>query len=193
MEDNKIRNIIIIMLGVILLLLIFMIYLLINNNYGSNNDEVYDRLEIIDNTIEDNIEDNGSSGSDVTNDATDNSGKSFEIVSDSNNTNIDGNNNTIKDNSNVSYNEEEVTGYFENNYNEIKGSGFKSKFKDYFIEIVDFIFYGTEIKGHTFNELTDTLKSLGYKAPDIKKILSNIDSSKPLELQVKDALKLLLK
>ena len=49
-----------------------------------------------------------------------------------------------------------------------------------------------EVKDN-FNELTDTLKSLGYKAPDIKKILSNIDSSKPLELQVKDALKLLLK
>ena len=49
-----------------------------------------------------------------------------------------------------------------------------------------------EVKDN-FNELTDTLKSLGYKAPDIKKILPNIDSSKPLEQQVKDALKLLLK
>lgn len=44
-----------------------------------------------------------------------------------------------------------------------------------------------------FTELTETLKSLGYKPVDIKKVLPNIDSSKSLELQVKEALKLLLK
>ena len=44
-----------------------------------------------------------------------------------------------------------------------------------------------------YKELTDTLKSLGYKIQDIKKILPNIDSEKQLENQVKDALKLLLK
>ena len=44
-----------------------------------------------------------------------------------------------------------------------------------------------------FKELTETLKSLGYKPLDIKKILPNIDKSKKLELQIKDALKLLLR
>ena len=44
-----------------------------------------------------------------------------------------------------------------------------------------------------FSELTETLKSLGYKAVDIKKVLSGIDPNKTLENQVKDALKLLLK
>lgn len=44
-----------------------------------------------------------------------------------------------------------------------------------------------------YKELTDTLKSLGYKPADIKRILPNIDASLSLELQVKDALKLLLK
>ena len=44
-----------------------------------------------------------------------------------------------------------------------------------------------------FTALTDTLKSLGYKPADIKKILPNIDDGKNLEAQVKDALKLLLK
>ncbi len=44
-----------------------------------------------------------------------------------------------------------------------------------------------------YKELTETLKSLGYKTADIKKILPNIDVSKTLEVQVKDALKLLLK
>ena len=42
-------------------------------------------------------------------------------------------------------------------------------------------------------ELVDTLKALGYKMPDIKKILPNIDSNKSLEEQIKDALKLMLK
>ena len=42
-------------------------------------------------------------------------------------------------------------------------------------------------------ELVDTLKALGYKMPDIKKILPNIDNNKSLEEQIKDALKLMLK
>lgn len=44
-----------------------------------------------------------------------------------------------------------------------------------------------------FSELTETLKSLGYKPNDIKKILPKIDISLSLEKQVKEALKLLLK
>ena len=42
-------------------------------------------------------------------------------------------------------------------------------------------------------ELTQTLKSLGYKPIDIKRILPKIDSNISLEAQVKEALKLLLK
>lgn len=44
-----------------------------------------------------------------------------------------------------------------------------------------------------YTELTETLKSLGYKPADIKRILPNIDVNKTLESQVKEALKLLLK
>jgi len=44
-----------------------------------------------------------------------------------------------------------------------------------------------------YDELIDVLESLGYKNSEIKKIIPNIDSSKSLEEQVKDALKLLLK
>ena len=42
-------------------------------------------------------------------------------------------------------------------------------------------------------ELIDTLKALGYKQADISKILPNIKNSDPIEIQVKEALKLLLK
>src|SRR5574344_762361 len=43
------------------------------------------------------------------------------------------------------------------------------------------------------DELVEVLKGLGYKAPDIKKILPSIDDNKNIEEQVKDALRLLLK
>ncbi len=42
-------------------------------------------------------------------------------------------------------------------------------------------------------ELIDVLKGLGYKQPDITRVITQIDSKKPIEHQVKDALKLLLK
>ena len=46
----------------------------------------------------------------------------------------------------------------------------------------------------TYNEeLVETLKALGYKSADIKKILPNIYNNKTLEEQIKDALKLMLK
>ena len=40
-------------------------------------------------------------------------------------------------------------------------------------------------------ELVEVLESLGYKTIDIKKILSKIDTSNTLEMQIKEALKLL--
>ena len=43
------------------------------------------------------------------------------------------------------------------------------------------------------DELVEVLKGLGYKMPDIKKVLPHIDRSKTIEEQIKEALKLLLK
>ena len=42
-------------------------------------------------------------------------------------------------------------------------------------------------------ELVETLKSLGYKSGDINKVLPHINKGNALELQVKEALKLLLR
>jgi len=42
-------------------------------------------------------------------------------------------------------------------------------------------------------ELIETLKSLGYKGPDIKRILPNINNEETIENQIKEALKLMLK
>lgn len=57
-------------------------------------------------------------------------------------------------------NENDVVQYFESNYNDINGNkvSIKDKAKEYFIDIVDFIFYDKEIKGYTFSELSDNAK-----------------------------------
>ncbi len=44
-----------------------------------------------------------------------------------------------------------------------------------------------------FEELVSVLEGLGYKVADIKKILPNLNPTDEIELQVKEALKLLLK
>lgn len=44
-----------------------------------------------------------------------------------------------------------------------------------------------------YDELVEVLKGLGYKPVDIKRILPQIDTTKKIEEQIKDALKLMLK
>ena len=54
----------------------------------------------------------------------------------------------------------------------------------------------TSVVGKTsknFDELVEVLKGLGYKVPDINKILPSINSDLNIENQVKEALKLMLK
>lgn len=50
-----------------------------------------------------------------------------------------------------------------------------------------------QVEPNDNDELVAVLTSLGYKTPDIKRILPNVDYSKTIEEQIKDALKLLLK
>lgn len=51
----------------------------------------------------------------------------------------------------------------------------------------------TEVEDDTTEDLMDTLNALGYKTTEIKKVINNVDHSKSLEEQVKEALRLLLK
>ena len=46
---------------------------------------------------------------------------------------------------------------------------------------------------NTNSELVEVLTSLGYKNPDIKKVIPNVNMNLSIEEQVKEALKLLLK
>ncbi len=50
-----------------------------------------------------------------------------------------------------------------------------------------------EVPSQTSDELVDALRSLGYKASDINKVVKMVDSSLDIEMQIKEALKLLLK
>ncbi len=50
-----------------------------------------------------------------------------------------------------------------------------------------------EVEEDTTDDLIDVLASLGYKLTEIKKVITNVDKSKTLEEQVKEALKLLMK
>ena len=49
------------------------------------------------------------------------------------------------------------------------------------------------VSNKDFTELTEALKSLGYKTSDINKILPSIKADEDVENQIKDALRLLLK
>lgn len=102
---------------------------------------------------------------------TDNNSNDKDNVNDnSSNTNDDKKNNTNKDNVETNSSEvittsatdTEVIAYFTNldnnldNYNQDKSIG--KKLKEGFVTIVDFLFYDGEIKGKTFDELSNTAK-----------------------------------
>ena len=150
MDDNSLNkkmNILIIIGIIIIILIVIFCILLIVNK--SNNEKIgeLEIPELQENSKEEKDEDNTNNV--ITND------------------NVE----------TVNYNESDVVDYFEDKEDEVENNSFKEKFKDYFVEIVDFIFYGTEIKGHTFNDLTSSGK---LKVISIAlKIDSFIDSKVP--------------
>lgn len=100
-------------------------------------------------------------------------------------------NNKEDNNSNINnnYTEEDVIKYFDDKLNEIssyeKTDSYKEKAKNIFTTTVDFLFYGGEIKGHTFKDLSSTAKlkvlsaafnidnKINEKFPDYKNELSS--------------------
>ncbi|MEG2322106.1 MAG: RuvA C-terminal domain-containing protein, partial [Bacilli bacterium] len=51
----------------------------------------------------------------------------------------------------------------------------------------------SNFKDEEGNDLIEVLKSLGYKVNDISRIIMQVDKKNSLEIQIKEALKLLLK
>lgn len=154
--DKKKKNIILIfLLAVILLILVILVFLSFKNNKKMDNliiGDNYNDSESLDNSSGNiNInEDSSNQNSNLYNSGTDN-----DVKNDASNENI---NNDYKEN----YTEEDVISYFDKMEKEVNDdsnwNSAKEKFKEYFITIVDFIFYDKEINGYTFSGITDTAK-----------------------------------
>ena len=159
---NKKKMWIIILSSIIGILALIIIFILVYFNFKFN--ETHEKFNINDNI-------GNSSDSNVNNDKLDsenqsdsNSDSKEEDNIGSSNDNSESNN-SENNNQNYDYNdsavgtEEDVVSYFEGLNDDVsKSSSFKEKFKEYFTTVIDFIFYNKEVKGYTFNELTDMAK-----------------------------------
>lgn len=141
--EEKKKNIIILCLLVVIFILLIVIFCLSLKKENSINDLIINEV----------IDESNNPSTDIT-----------DIPTEDNNV-LNSNLNESNIESNMEYsddvNENSVIQYFDNMNNEINESNFekcKTKFKDYFITGVDFIFYDKEIKGYTFNELSNEAK-----------------------------------
>ena len=133
----------------VVLLIVIGVIIYIGSDSGTTNELLIGSNK--DNAIDSKEEDNVSN--DSVNDV-DTSNKENEL--DNEDVNI-----SVNDDSSNSYEytEEDVVEYFSVMEEEVsESSSFKEKFKEYFITVVDFIFYDSEIKGYTFSELSGTAK-----------------------------------
>ncbi len=150
-KRNLIKNIIIISLIIIVIILLIIIFININkpNNKNLESNELIDTNT----NLDDNIKDNNTSNNDNINNPNTSSNDNI------NNPNTSSNNN-IEDNNNIT--EDDVVNYVTLLEKEVESESnlekFKTKFKDGFITIIDFIFYDTEIKGYKFSDLTNSAK-----------------------------------
>ena len=174
MKNNVIRIIILCLLLIILMILTVVVYknvfeksevdtLIINED-----NDVEEKEEVEEETI---VEENSK-------EEENNSNETVTVNENSNSTSYTDNNAYIEET--VVDNRDPVT-YFEDKEREVSSGGtledFKGKFKTYFIEIVDFIFYDKEINGYTFDSLSNSakLKVIGIAL----KIDSMIDNKVP--------------
>lgn len=143
-SDKKIGKRETLLLIITILLLVVIILLMV---MFWNKDDDKNELLINNNEVNNKIDD--SNGGDATASGDDNSLDDNKYSED--------NNDQDKNN----YSEDEVVAYFDNMEKEItesKWDSVKEKAKDYFITVVDFIFYDKEVKGYSFKELTGTAK-----------------------------------
>lgn len=170
----------------ILTIILFLLFVFIIREVFIS-DEILD-VFLINNKKENNISEDGEEN-DFSNKSDDDILKNHIIVSEDNNIyddekeKVDTESLTDGENNSLDLN---IVSYFENMSDEVEGSNsFKEKFKEYFITIVDFIFYNKEINGYTFDGLSGTAKakiiSIALKidnkieqySPDYKENISN--------------------
>lgn len=186
MKNKNQRLISIILISLSCLLFIIAIVLLLNTTYFEFNN----KIENEDNNQSQLKEENNNSNNDQSDkeiDMNNNSESSNTEVE--NNTSTESNNNVVEESNPKK--EENVISYFESQDNMItatsnqEDSSLRSKAKNAFVTIVDFIFYDKEIKGYTFKELTTSAKlkviklalSIDHKIdeyfPDYKEVIKD--------------------
>ncbi|MFI3307089.1 MAG: hypothetical protein R3Y21_00840 [Mycoplasmatota bacterium] len=136
-------NILIIIGAIIILLLGTIIGLMLNNNFNSSN--------VSNNEIQNSYEEEQDDNDEIENNTTNETNNSQET------------NNTEEDIT-VSSKDEIINTYFLNYEEEVTSSFSESvsagleKSKEFFIVVVDFLFYDSQINGITFDELSDSAK-----------------------------------
>ena len=174
MKNNVIRIIILCLLLIILMILTVVVY---KNVFEKS--EVDTLIINEDNEVEEKEEVEEDTITDTTSKDENNSNETVTVTDSSNSTSYTDNDNVYVEETRVD-NRDAVT-YFEDKEREVSSGGsledFKGKFKNYFIEIVDFIFYDKEINGYTFDSLSNSakLKVIGIAL----KIDSMIDNKVP--------------
>lgn len=160
---NIYKNYIIVGLTVLVVVLLVIVLLLVVN--GKPNFSISNNTDK--NTEEKNTtKDNDTKPSDSKDNKSDNDDSSN--INDNTNNNTNNNNSNISD-SNINNNqniksENDVISYFQSQAAEIgvnsdqNNTSLREKVKGGFISIIDFIFYGKEINGYTFERLTNTAK-----------------------------------
>ena len=164
MSDKKKNVITFCILFILIILLAVIIYI-----DSEDSDKLFDDVLLMNETTGNDVKDNITEENNVSEDTSDD----YEVVN-TENISIDeyvndslveevfddiNNNNSDTDSEDV-YNEEDIVSYFRTMENEIEeSSSFKEKFKEYFVNIVDFIFYNGEVNGYTFDELSGTTKA----------------------------------
>lgn len=179
---NIYKNYLIVGLTVLVVLLLVIIILLVLNkpsfsffNHSSKSDssEVNEK-DVKPNTTNDNTNNTDSSNTEEptnTNTISNTNNNDNNSINNSNSNSTNGNtssNSSSSSQNNTSSNiasEEDVITYFQSeenqygsSYNNQDNATLREKAKNGFITIVDFIFYGKEIKGYTFEGLTNTAK-----------------------------------
>lgn len=148
MSDKK-KNVIMFCILFILIILLAVIIYIDSEDSDKLSSDVLLINEATRNDVKDNINEENNVGEDSSEDYKD---VNIENISDADTGNV-----TDRE---VVYNEEDIVSYFRTMENEIEeSSSFKEKFKEYFVTIVDFIFYDGEVNGYTFDELGGTTKA----------------------------------
>lgn len=163
MKDKNKKDLIIIILASLVIVLIVAVILLGINYFKFNSSNVADRISdldkkkeeaIIEDTNKENIQidDKNDINESIDSGLVNNSMENIvSPSSDSNNDSVDS-----------TYSSDDVISYFQSEADSLsvyqENESFALKAKNAFTNIVDFIFYDKEIKGYTFNELTNSAK-----------------------------------